>query len=268
MGSALVAISADDPAIGALQVRWLLLALPGIGQGRAAEVMTELDISPGRRLRGLGVRQRAALLSWLTAFEARARRRSAGGARSGTRATPMAPLVVVSGPSGVGKSTVVRAALEQHPNAWLSVSVTTRPPRAGETDGREYRFVSPAAFDDLVATGALLEWAEYAGNRYGTPRQPVFEQRARGVPVLLEIEVHGARQVRASAPDATLIFIAPPSEEILVARLAGRGTEDRQAMDRRLAIAREELHAQVEFDVVLVNADVQHTAAALVGFLT
>jgi len=178
--------------------------------------------------------------------------------------SPSAPLVVVSGPSGVGKSTVVAAALRRDPTIWLSVSCTTRAPRPGEADGREYFFVPGERFDELVRTGGLLEWAQFAGNRYGTPRQAVEEHQAAGHPVLLEIEVQGARQIRQSVPGALLVFLAPPSWETLTARLVGRGTESDEAVAHRLQAARDELAAAEEFDVVLVNADVEECAQALV----
>jgi guanylate kinase len=176
-----------------------------------------------------------------------------------------APLIVVSGPSGVGKSTVVAEALRQDPSIWLSVSATTRAPRPGEVDGREYFFVGQPEFDRLISEDGLLEWAEFTGNRYGTPRTPVSEHREHGRPVLLEIEVQGARQVRRAVPDALLVFLEPPSWEVLTQRLVGRGTEDADTVARRLQAAQDELAAAGEFDRRLVNADVQETARALVA---
>ncbi|HHW84524.1 MAG TPA: guanylate kinase [Actinomycetales bacterium] len=173
-------------------------------------------------------------------------------------------LAVVVGPSGVGKGTVIRELLARHPEVWLSISATTRAPRPGEVDGVHYTFVSDPEFDDLVASGGMLEWAEVFGmNRYGTPRAPVEEHLAGGSDVLLELDLAGARQVRHTAPDALQVFIAPPSFAELEERLRGRGTETSEARERRLATAREELAAVDEFDLVIVNADVSDAAHEL-----
>jgi guanylate kinase len=148
---------------------------------------------------------------------------------------------------------------------WLSVSATTRFPRPGETHGVHYRFVSREEFAELVERGGLLEWAEFAGNLYGTPRQPVLDNLAAGRPVVLEIDLQGARQVRALMPGAKLVFLAPPSWDELVRRLTGRGTEDAAVVERRLAVAREELAAEREFDVTLVNTSVPEVVDQLVA---
>lgn len=179
-----------------------------------------------------------------------------------------ARLTVLSGPSGVGKGTVVAEVRRRHPDVWVSVSVTTRRPRPGEVDGEHYHFLDDEAFDHLVATDGLLEWASYAGNRYGTPRAPVDEQLAQGLPALLEIEMQGARQVRASAPDARLVFLAPPSFEELASRLTGRGSEPAEVIERRLTIARAEMAAVGDYDVVVVNDDLARAADELVLLLT
>jgi guanylate kinase len=176
-----------------------------------------------------------------------------------------APLTVLSGPSGVGKSTVVASLRRVSPQIWLSVSVTARAPRPGEVDGREYHFVSEAGFDAMADRGELLEWAQFAGHRYGTPRAPVDEKLAAGVPVLLEIDLAGARQVRAAVPGALLVFLAPPSWAELVRRLAGRDTEPPDVIRRRLAVARVELAAGSEFDITLVNTSVQDVCRQLVA---
>ena len=178
-----------------------------------------------------------------------------------------ARLVVLSGPSGVGKGTVLAAIRQRFPQVWLSVSATTRPPRPGETEGVEYHFVDDAEFDRLVAAGEFLEHAEYAGHRYGTPRQPVVERLAAGVPALLEIDLQGARLVRERMPEALLVFLAPPSFEELARRLTGRGTEDPEVIRRRLDVARIELAAEEEFDVVVVNDAVESAAERVVTLI-
>jgi guanylate kinase len=176
-------------------------------------------------------------------------------------------LTVLSGPSGVGKSTVVAELGKTCPQIWISVSVTTRPPRPGEANGREYYFVDDREFDRLIASGALLEWARFAGNSYGTPRGPLNEKLEAGVSCLLEIDVAGARQVKQAEPGARMVFLAPPSWDELVRRLTGRGTEPPEVLARRLAAAREELAAADEFDVTLVNTSVQDVCRQLVALM-
>ncbi|MGK5630745.1 guanylate kinase [Streptomyces sp. URMC 123] len=176
-------------------------------------------------------------------------------------------LTVLSGPSGVGKSTVVAHMRTVHPEVWLSVSATTRKPRPGEQHGVQYFFVDDEEFDKLIANGELLEWAEFAGNRYGTPRRAVLEKLEAGEPVLLEIDLQGARLVRESMPEARLVFLAPPSWEELVRRLTGRGTEPPEVIERRLAAARVELAAESEFDTTLVNTSVEDVSRELLALL-
>jgi guanylate kinase len=167
----------------------------------------------------------------------------------------------------VGKGSVIAAVRKRHPQVWLSVSVTTRTPRPGETDGVEYHFVDASEFDRMVENDELLEHASYAGNSYGTPRKPVEEQLAAGVPALLEIELQGARLVREAMPDARLVFLAPPSFEELARRLTGRGTEDPERVHRRLDLARIEMAAEDEFDELIVNDDLESAADRLVALM-
>jgi len=174
---------------------------------------------------------------------------------------------VLSGPSGVGKSTVVAHMRNEHPDVWLSVSATTRKPRPGEQDGVHYFFVTDEEMDKMIANGELLEWAEFAGNRYGTPRGAVMERLDAGKPVLLEIDLQGARLVRESMPQAQLVFLAPPSWDELVRRLTGRGTESPEVIERRLEAAKIELAAEPEFDVTLVNTSVDAVARELLTLM-
>ncbi|MEB3318275.1 MAG: guanylate kinase [Cyanobacteriota bacterium] len=173
------------------------------------------------------------------------------------QASPSGQLTVLTGPSGVGKGTLVRALLARHPELWLSISATTRSPRAGEVEGEHYFFLSPERFARQVEEGGFLEWASFAGNRYGTPRAAVEEKLAAGRPVLLEIEVEGARQVRRSFPAGRQIFVAPPAFAELERRIRGRGTDAEEAIQRRLARARQELEAAAEFDAVLINDNLE-----------
>lgn len=159
----------------------------------------------------------------------------------------------------------MRELRNHHPEVWLSVSATTRFPRPGEVDGVHYRFVSREQFEKLASDGGFLEWAEFAGNLYGTPRQPVVDHLAAGNPVLLEIDLQGARQVREAMPEATLVFLTPPSWDELVRRLTGRGTEPPDVVERRLDVAREELAAEPEFDLTLVNTSVQEVVDSLLA---
>ena len=156
----------------------------------------------------------------------------------------------------------------ERPDIWLSVSVTTRSPRPGEVNGREYHFVSDEAFGAMVARGELLEWARFTDKMYGTPRAPVEERVAAGVPTLLEIDIEGARQVRRRVPGALLVFLAPPSRAELVRRLTGRGTESPEVIARRLDTAREEIEAGREFDITLVNTSVEDVRKQLVVLMT
>ncbi|KNY07017.1 guanylate kinase [Microbacterium sp. GCS4] len=251
-----VARAAADPdsVEGSMRITDFLLALPAIGAGKRDRILEELSISPVKRLGGLGVRQRVALSAWLDdrfpVLEPR-------GARS--------RLLVLAGPTAVGKGTVAAYIREHNPEIHLSVSATTRAPRPGEVDGVHYYFVDDAEFDRLIAADELLEYAVvHNRSRYGTPRAPIDAALAEGKTVLLEIDLQGARQVRRAEPSATLIFLLPPTWDELVQRLVGRGTEEAEERARRLRTAKVELAAQNEFDHLVVNEDVAAAAAEVV----
>jgi guanylate kinase len=177
-------------------------------------------------------------------------------------------LTIVSGPTAVGKGTVVAQLRQEHPEIFVSVSVTTRPPRPGEIDGVHYLFVTDAEFDHLIEANALLEWAVVHGvHRYGTPREPVMQALADGREALLEIDLQGARQVRQACPDARFVFLAPPSMDELIRRLVGRGTESEAQRARRLETAHAEMAARAEFDHVVVNHEIAQAVEELVTLL-
>lgn len=243
-----------DSVEGSMRITDFLLALPAIGAGKRDRILDELHISPVKRLGGLGARQRLVLEQWLDnrfpVLEPR-------GARS--------RLLVLAGPTAVGKGTVAAHIREHNPEIHLSVSATTRPPRPGELEGVHYFFVDDAEFDRLIADDELLEYAVvHNRSRYGTPRAPIDAALAEGKTVLLEIDLQGARQVRQAEPAATLIFLLPPSWDELVHRLVGRGTEEAEERARRLRTAKVELAAQNEFDHLIVNEDVAAAAREVV----
>ena len=241
---------------GRLRVTDLLLSVPAIGQTKLPRIMNDLGISPSKRLGGLGVHQRRKLKSFLADRESvnRSRRRSR--------------LVVLAGPTAVGKGTVASYIRDNYPDVLLSVSATTRKPRPGEVEGVNYYFVTDEEFDRMIAEDELLEHATvHNSHRYGTPRGPIDAALERGDSVLLEIDIQGARQVRRHMPEATLVFLVPPSWDELVRRLIGRGTEDEAEQARRLETAHIELAAQDEFDHRIVNSDVSTAAAEVVDLL-
>jgi guanylate kinase len=248
-----------DAAEATLRVRELLLSIPNLGPTRTDHLMEELGIAASKRVGGLGVRQRERLRVWLTD---RDRPRRSGARRGRSR------LVVLAGPTAVGKGTVSQHIRAHYPDVLLSISATTRPPRPGEVDGQHYYFVSDAEFDRMIADGEFLEWATvHNAYRYGTPRPPIDRALAAGRSVLLEIDLQGARSVREAMPEALLVFLLPPSWEELVRRLTGRGTEGPAEQARRLETAKVELQAQDEFDVKVVNREVGQAAHEVVELL-
>ena len=244
----------NDPrdSIQRMKVLDLLESIPGVGPARAELIMEKKKISFSRRIAGLGPHQLRSLYKEAGIMKVDPRRGS---------------LIVMSGPGGVGKSTITQF-LKSDPRFWVSISATTREPRSNERDGVDYFFVTENKFDQMVSKNEFLEWAQFAGARYGTPRTPVDEWRDLGKHVLLEIEIEGARQIRASDPSAMLIFIAPPSWEELQARLAGRGTDSSERRAARLALAEEEMAAAGEFDHTIVNDQVEGVVSRMVSLAT
>jgi guanylate kinase len=244
-----IELAATNQAISKMRVAELLESIPGFGKVRVAAILDRLGISGTRRIQGLGVLQLQKLKKEFTP--------PTGAIRPGK-------LIVLSGPGGVGKSTITKA-LADHPDFWVSVSATTRTPRSGERDGVDYFYISNEEFDRRISNNEFLEWAEFAGSKYGTPASAVKEKLQQGLNVILEIEIDGARQVRKSSPDAKLVFISPPSWEELVKRLEGRGTDSEERRAERLALAQEEMAAQNEFDYVVVNDQLERVIAQLVS---
>ena len=244
-------------AEASLRVRDLLTSIRGLGPTRVAKIMSELEIADSKRVGGLGIRQRRRLLDWLVTRENRGHTK--------TRAR----LVVLAGPTAVGKGAVSTHIRENFPDVHLSVSATTRAPRPGETNGVNYFFVSDEEFDELIESGQMLETATvHNAFRYGTPRAPIDEALSNGKSVLLEIDLQGARSVRAAMPSAVLVFLLPPTWDELVRRLIGRGTESSVEQQRRLETAKAELAAQDEFDVKVVNHEVSQAAREVVDLMS
>ena len=247
----------DESSVEAtLRMVEFIESLRGIGPTKSERILAELGIHPRKRLGFLGVRQVAALGEWLRT-------------RPSASDVPTGKLIVVAGPTAVGKGTVVARIRTLHPEVRFSVSATTRQPRPGEVDGVHYYFVSDAKFDELIATNQMLEWALVHGqNRYGTPRQPIDDALRAGHSIILEIDIQGARQVKTAMPEAILVFLLPPSWDELVRRLTTRGTETPEEQARRLETAKVEFEAQDEFDVTIVNDDVDTAAEAVVSLMS
>jgi guanylate kinase len=241
-------LAKNDEAVANMRVRELLESLSGVGKVRALALMERLEISPTRRVKGLGRHQVTQLRNEFM---------------KSAHALMPGKLIVLSGPGGVGKSTVAKRVREKS-DFWVSISFTTREPRSNEVEGRDYNFVSNEVFQTMVNNGEFLEWAEFAGNRYGTAQDKVEQALLLGKNVLLEIEIAGAKQVKIHLPKSILVFLEPPSWEELVARLEGRGTDDAVRRAQRLELAQAELEAASFFDVILINDEVEAVVQRLI----
>lgn len=251
-------VATIDPSSSEATIRVtdFLKSLRGIGVNKIPRILEDLDISPRKRLGGLGKHQRLGLRRWIVEYQDK--RNESWPAKA----------VVLVGPSGVGKGTVVNHIVRNYPQVHLSISATTRDPRPGEIDGVNYYFIDHGEFDAMIYSEALLEWAEVHGkNKYGTPRGPIESALEQGKSVLFEIDLQGARQIRETLPQARLVFLLPPDWDELVRRLRERGTESEEEIERRLETAFGELAAKDEFDVRVINRDVSEAAQQVVELM-